>query len=76
MAMLFCGRIIFKGGVDLVAIPDVSRLYTHEEYMSFEYINENPRFELINGQLHLAEVPNTAHQTISGNLAGVIWSFI
>ena len=61
---------------DLAAMPDINRNYTHEEYMNIEYINENPRLELIDGQIYFMAAPNRAHQEVSSNLQGTIWNFL
>ena len=46
--------------------------YTYQDYMQTP---DDIRYELIDGELILAAAPNMYHQTISRNLAWLIWGF-
>ncbi|WP_339813705.1 Uma2 family endonuclease [uncultured Imperialibacter sp.] len=52
--------------------PEATYSYAHYLRWSFE-----ERVELIKGKVfHMSPAPNRAHQDISGNLHGILWSFL
>ena len=49
--------------------------WTYEEYLTLP--EGGPfRFEIIDGELCMTPSPNSRHQEISMNMAGIIWSFL
>ncbi len=52
---------------------DLNRTYSYADYLLWQ-IQE--RVELVMGRIHLmSPAPNMAHQRISGNLHGLLWTF-
>jgi len=53
---------------------DFSKKYTYADYLTWQF---NERVELIRGHIFkMSPAPNMYHQKISGNLYGLIWSFL
>ena len=55
------------------ALPDYERLYTVEDYLSWD---ESFKAELYEGALVVAFSPTHRHQGISGEIYGQIWQFL
>jgi Uma2 family endonuclease len=47
---------------------------TYEDYLQFP--DDGKRHELIDGEHYVTATPNWRHQIISGNLQGIIWSYL
>lgn len=45
---------------------------TYEDYLK---INDNKRYEVLNGELHSVPAPSTGHRGVSRNLGFLIWNF-
>ena len=67
------GTLESEDGEVKEALPDYERLYTVEEYMSWD---DDIRCELYEGALVVAEAPTTRHQRISREILGQIWQFL
>jgi Uma2 family endonuclease len=47
---------------------------TYDDFLQFP--EDGKRHELIDGEHYVAPTPNSRHQAISGNLFGLIWSYL
>jgi Uma2 family endonuclease len=47
---------------------------TYEDYLQFP--DDGKRHELIDGEHYVTATPNRKHQAVSGNLQGMIWSYL
>ncbi|MDR1701701.1 MAG: Uma2 family endonuclease, partial [Sporomusaceae bacterium] len=47
--------------------------YTYEDYCK---IDDDKRYEVINGVIYLMTAPNMIHQRISSNLHGIFWRYL
>jgi Uma2 family endonuclease len=54
------------------AHPDVK--LTYDDYVHFP--DDGKRHELIEGEHYVTPTPNRKHQAVSGNLFGLIWSYL
>lgn len=54
--------------------PVTSRPLTYHDYYSLP--EHGPRYQLIEGELHMAPAPNRFHQTVSRNLEGILLSYL
>jgi Uma2 family endonuclease len=52
---------------------DFNKKYTYADYVLWQF---QERVELLKGHLFPTAAPNVAHQQISSNLHGIIWSFL
>ncbi len=53
---------------------DFSKVYTYADYLTWEF---QERVELIRGRIFkMPPAPNRRHQTISGDVYGLIWNFL
>ena len=46
---------------------------TYTEYLEIE---DNNRYEILEGELKMVPVPSTEHQSVSRNLGFLIWNFV
>jgi Uma2 family endonuclease len=46
---------------------------TYEDYLK---IDDNNRYEILNGELHMVPAPSIDHQGVSRNLEFLIWDFV
>jgi len=67
------GNIESEDGEVKEALPDYERLYTVEDYRSWD---ENIRCELYEGALIVAEAPTTRHQGILMNISARLYNFL
>jgi len=51
-----------------------SRPFTHHDYYSLP--EHGPRYQLIEGELHMAPAPNRFHQTVSRNIEGILLLYL
>lgn len=52
---------------------DINGTYTFADYLTWEF---QERVEIIKGKLFKMAMPSESHQRISGNLYGLIWSYL
>ena len=52
---------------------DLSKKYTYADYLNWQL---DEMVELIEGKVIRMDAPSTSHQLVSGNLHGVIWSYL
>ena len=55
------------------AMPAYKKSYTYEDYLTWD---DDIRWELIDGIPYIMAGPNVAHQTILGNLHGLLWIYL
>ena len=70
-----CGRYNERmSGSDDVRPAGSGVKLTYDDYVLFP--EDGKRHELIDGEHYVTPTPNRKHQTISGNLFGLIWSYL
>ena len=61
-------------GSDFVPAPHPDVKLTYDDFLQFP--DDGKRHELIDGEHFVTPSPNTRHQTISGNLHGLLWTWL
>jgi Uma2 family endonuclease len=61
-------------GSDFVRVPHPDVKLTYDDFLQFP--EDGQRHELIDGEHFVTPSPNTRHQAISGNLHGLLWSWL
>ncbi|MFN3531074.1 MAG: Uma2 family endonuclease [Candidatus Brocadia sp.] len=56
-----------------MAAVTTGKRMTYDDYLK---IDDNNRYEILNGELHMVPAPSTDHQGVSRNLEFLIWNFV